>query len=79
MKAIRINTIIDPSVLRFDELKELKGKKAEIIILVDDSDENQTSETYNAAGSLSHYSDINKVAEEKLAYEKHVKGKYGNH
>ncbi len=79
MKAIRINTTIDPSILRFDEVKGFKGKKAEIIILIDDNDENPISKDYGAAGALSKYADTQKVAEENSAYEKHIKSKYGNH
>lgn len=79
MKAIRINTIIDPSVIRFEELKDLKGRKAEIIILVEDQSVQENKQPkYDAAGSLSQYADVQKVAEENSAYEKHVKEKYGN-
>jgi hypothetical protein len=78
MQAIRINTIIDPSVIRFDELKDLTGKKAEIIILVEDNVQAQGNTIYKAAGALQQFSDLTKVAEEKTAYEKHVKEKYGN-
>ncbi|ASB50939.1 hypothetical protein [Alkalitalea saponilacus] len=78
MQAIRINTIIDPAIIRFDELKDLKGKRAEIIILVEDNVQSATNELYKAAGALKQFSDLSKVAEEKTAYEKHVKEKYGN-
>lgn len=78
MQAIRINTIIDPSIIQFDELKGLKGKKAEIIIIVEDDDAATCNKSYKAAGSLQQFADLSKVAEEKTAYEKHVKHKYGN-
>ncbi len=80
MRAIKINTVIDPSVIRFDELKEFEGKKAEIIILVEDHPAPKNVQgKYSAAGILKEYADIQKVAEESTAYEKHVKAKYGNH
>ena len=78
MKAIRINTIIDPSILPFEEVKDLKGRKAEIIILVEDGCDDAESDTYKAAGSLNKYADLGKVAEEKAAYKKHIEEKYGN-
>ncbi len=71
MRAIRINTIIDPSTLPFEEVKGLKGKKAEIIILIDDTNQPNSKPTYNAAGALSEYANTDKVAEEETAWEKH--------
>ncbi len=78
MQVIRINTIIDPSIIRFDELKDLKGKKAEIIIIVEDDEVAPCNKSYKAGGSLQQFADVSKVAEEKTAYEKHIKDKYGN-
>jgi hypothetical protein len=78
MKAIRINTIIDPSVIRFDELKDFNGKKAEIIILVDDVATTQDNDLHKASGALMQYADVTKVAEEKAAYEKHICKKHGD-
>ncbi|WP_430811121.1 MULTISPECIES: hypothetical protein [unclassified Carboxylicivirga] len=78
MKAIRINTVIDPSILPFEEVKAYKGRKAEVIILVEDTEVEKDDSKYLAAGSLNKYADTNKVAEEKTAYSKHIKEKYGN-
>jgi hypothetical protein len=58
----------------------IEGKKVRVILLLD---ENNSIETfpiheYKAAGSLNQFSSIDKVAEEKIAWEKHVRDKYEN-
>ena len=77
MRAIQINTIIDPSKIQYDELKEFEGKRAQVIVLIEDDGEIQPV-SYNVGGSLSRYANVNKVAGEKTAWEKHAKDKYGN-
>ena len=58
------------------------GKKVRVILLLEDNnntnDSSQNKE-YKAAGSLKRFASSNKVAEEKTAWEKHVKDKYENH
>ena len=58
------------------------GKKVRVILLLEDNnDTNDASQNkeYKAAGSLNRFASSNKVAEEKSAWEKHVKDKYENH
>ncbi len=71
MRAIRESTIIDPSTFSFEGVQELKGNKAEVIFLIEDTNQPDSKPTYNAAGALSDYADVDKVADEKLAWEKH--------
>jgi len=58
------------------------GKKVRVILLLEDNnnDTNVSSqnEGYKAAGKLKDFSP-DKVAEEKTAWENHVRNKYGNH
>jgi hypothetical protein len=58
------------------------GKKVRVILLLEDNNNTNApskNKEYKAAGSLNKFASSNKVAEEKTAWEKHVKDKYGNH
>lgn len=68
MKTIRINTTIDSRFSNFDELKEHVGKKAEIIVLIDQD----TPETVqnSVAGRLSSFANPSKISlEDKILNE----------
>ena len=58
------------------------GKKVRVILLLEDNNDTHgpsQNKEYKASGSLNQFASANKVAEEKSAWEKHVKNKYGNH
>jgi len=83
MATIKIKRKIVSSTLRIKELESLKGKDVEIIINTvnapEKSNDKQKKHTYNAAGILGQYKNIQLIEDEKAAWALAVKEKHSEY
>jgi len=85
MKAVEFTSNLkDKTITVPENISEYleNGEKVRVILLLEDNNDTNVpsqNKEYKVAGSLNKFASSNKVAEEKTAWEKHVKDKYGNH
>ena len=75
MKEIRVNTIINNDIIKLKELEGHLGKKAEIIILLQEEEDKEIIK--NMAGALSEYADTKKLLPEENIWDKIVEDRHG--
>jgi len=65
MEAIRINTILNEEDFPLEELRAFYGKKAEVIVIVEEDKKNQVDISNSLSGILNKYADKEKIGMEK--------------